>query len=1343
MNVKNDSPLAGKDKGFEIAVIGMACRFPGAPDVAAFWQNLRGGVESIERFTDEELLAAGVDPSLLASPRYVRAGAVIPGTDLFDARFFDLSARDAAWMEPQLRLFLEQAWTALEHAGHTPALFRGLIGCFAGEGMNMYALRNVYPAVQQGGSSETYQASIINDKDFLTTMTAYKLDLRGPAITVQTACSTSLVAVHLACQSLLSGECDMALAGGVTVNIPQRAGYLYEPSMILSRDGHCRPFDADASGMVSGSGVGLVVLRRLADALEDGDAIHAVIKGSAVNNDGALKVDFTAPAVEGQAAVIAEAMAVAGVDAGSISYVETHGTGTALGDPVEIAALARAFGGDKARKGACLIGSVKSNVGHLDTAAGVASLIKTALALEHRSIPPSVNFRRPNPRIAFDATPFRVAAALEPWQQGNGPLRAGVSSFGIGGTNAHCVLEEAPAPRDPGPSRPMQLVIVSAKTGPALRRAAINLADHIKADPGLNLADIAFTLACGRHAFGHRLALVARDAGEAAQRLRSPGALCEGVCDESSFRCAFHLPASADMPESLAAGLCAAEPDFKAAWDECLETRATPNPAGSARLFAFEYAFCRMLMSWGIKPEFIAGAGVGAVVAACLRGEQTLAESTRHAPPTASADTLQATRTSAEKPGVRMLWMPFGTPAGESAPAGEGIAVIRPFGAGNPAGAHSELLRALAQAWALGLDLHWPSFFRHESRQRLALPTYPFERERYWIEPPAATPAAAPATISKNPDKSEWFYRPAWSRVTPAPQAAAPRRWLVLGAQDALGTAISDELTARNATVIHARAGREFIVHGPKRYTVDAASKQGLSRLLTALESGGMQPDDIVHAVSLDSAASPEEALERGFYSVLALVQALATQPGTRPMRLHILTRGACEVSGQEPLRAENAMLPGLSRVIPQELPHIACRLMDVDDIDPAQAVGLLLDNMTAARGISPLAIRGRYAWAQHFERTRLDAAGRLDRLVQGGVYVITGGFGVIGAILARRLATTLHARLALVGRTATAANDSRSALVHDLQRLGGEALAIQADAADPGQMRAAMEKARAAWGRIDGVLHAAGAPDSGLMLADLTREACEQQFRPKIAGARALAQALAGADNCFCLCFSSLSAILGGLTFGPYAAANSFMDTFADNMNRSRGATWISVNWEGWQRQSDEAQARGSRHVLAELALSPVEGADALQRILGNIRHGQVIVSTADLQARVDRWISNEDGARAEAGAAGGLHARPKLETPYEAPSGKTQAAVVEIWRELLGIEPIGIRDNYFDLGGNSLSAIQLASRLKDTFGVDVSVPRIFNAPTVAELAAMLDAAAPAPASADILSLLDEIEKS
>ena len=1327
------------DKGFDVAIIGMACRFPGAPDVAAFWHNLREGLESIEQFTEAELLATGVTPAMLANPRYIKAGAVIPGVDMFDARFFDFSPRDAAWMEPQLRLFLEQAWIALEHACHTPALFRGLIGCYAGEGMNMYALRNVYPAVQQGGSSETYQASIINDKDFLTTMTAYKLNLHGPSVTVQTACSTSLVAVHMACQSLISGECDMALAGGVTVNIPQRIGYPYEPSMILSQDGHCRPFDADASGMVSGSGVGVVVLRRLTDALEDGDVIHAVIKGSAVNNDGALKVDFTAPSVEGQAAVISEALAVAGVDADSVSYVETHGTGTALGDPVEIAALTRAFG--KVRKDKCPIGSVKSNVGHLDTAAGVASLIKTVLALKHRIIPPSINFRQPNPRIAFDATPFRVAAALEPWDRGDKPLRAGVSSFGIGGTNAHCVLEEAPPSGSSGPSRPVQLVVVSAKTGSALRNAVNHLADHIQANPDLKLADIAFTLACGRHSFGHRLAVSAQTALDAAERLRNSDVPCEKTCSDTSCRCAFYLPVGSAMPESLATSLYATEPDFRTAWDACIATRATPDPVGNDRRFAFEYAFCQMLMSWGIKPEIIAGAGTGADVAACLRGEQALVQPIGSSPVVASADSIPAFLASVESAGVSIVWMPFGTSSGESVPASPGITIIQPADYAGQADAHSWLLHALASAWTLGLDIHWPSFFRHESRKRVVLPAYPFERERYWIDPPAATQAASRSAIAKNPNRLEWFYRPVWNRVPQAPQTAAiPQRWLVLGAQDELGILIQHELAARHMTVVNVRAGNQFKAHDPKHYTVAPASRQDIERLLTSLQTSELLPDNIVHAVSLDAAACSREAMENSFYSVLALVQALAAQPGTYPVRLHILTRGACEVSGLEPLHVENAMLTGLSRVIPQELPHITCRLIDVDDTDPVQTIGPLLDQLTATHAISPLAIRGSYVWSQRFERVLLNEPERSNRFVQGGVYVITGGFGVIGSILAKYLAQTLHARLVLVSRTAPAAGDSRSALLHDLQRQGSDVMAFQADAADPDQMRAAIQAVRTAWGRIDGVLHAAGAADTGLMLADLTREVCEQQFLPKIAGARAIAQALTDADNCFCLCFSSLSAILGGLTFGPYASANSFMDNFTDSMNRNGKVKWTSVNWEGWLPQSSEGQHPGSRHVLAELALSPEEGADALARILCHISHGQVAVSTADLHARMDRWLLHKDAARNKAGAANSLHARPPLQAPYEAPDGKTQTAVAEIWRELLEIDPIGVNDNYFDLGGNSLSAIQMTSRLTEVFGVEIGVPHIFNAPTVAELAAILDTVAHATPD-EILKLLDEIE--
>ena len=434
--------------GIEIAIVGMAGRFPGADDVDAFWRNVQGGVESVSRFTDDELRARGVPQTLLDDPEYVKAGVKFDGVDQFDAGFFGYTPREAETLDPQQRVFLECAWASLEHAGCDTARWPGKVGVYAGEGTNLYLIRNLLPSFGLGAESGIADLLGLmngNSGGSLCTRVAYKLDLRGPAVTVQTACSTSLVAVHTACQALLGHDCDMALAGGVWLNLLQEGGYRYQSGAILSPDGHCRAFDAKAAGTLIGSGAGVVVLKRLDDALRDGDTIHAVIKGSAANNDGAGKVGFTAPSVDGQAEVIRAAQLIAGVAADTIGYVEAHGTGTTLGDPIEMAALTQAFRADTERRGFCAIGSVKTNIGHLDAAAGVAGLIKAAMALKHRVLPPSLNFERPNPQIDFAASPFYVNTEARAWAEGRVPRRAGVSSFGIGGTNVHVVLEEAPA----------------------------------------------------------------------------------------------------------------------------------------------------------------------------------------------------------------------------------------------------------------------------------------------------------------------------------------------------------------------------------------------------------------------------------------------------------------------------------------------------------------------------------------------------------------------------------------------------------------------------------------------------------------------------------------------------------------------------------------------------------------------------------------------------------------------------------------------------------------------------------------------------------------------------------
>ncbi|MEH2264828.1 MAG: type I polyketide synthase [Nostoc sp.] len=504
----------------EIAIIGMSGRFPGANNIEDFWENLCSGVESISTFTDEELIASGIDPELLSNSNYVKNLAILENIDLFDASFFGLNPKEAEITDPQHRLFLENAWEALENAGYDSQRCESRIGVYGGSSSNNYLSLDLNS--ERTGLGSIFQEGIGNEKDFLATRVSYKLNLTGPSLTVQTACSTSLVAISLACQSLLNYQSDIALAGGVSIHIPQKTGYLYEEGGILSPDGHCRAFDAKARGTIIGNGVGIVVLKRLAEAIADGDNIYAVIKGSAINNDGSGKVGYTAPSVNGQADAIAEALALAGLEPEAISYVEAHGTGTILGDPIEISALTKVFRESTNRKGFCAIGSVKTNIGHLDAAAGIAGLIKTVLALKHQQIPPSLNFEQPNPQIDFANSPFFVNTTLTEWKTGLTPRRAGVSSLGIGGTNAHVILEEAPALPASSSSRPWQLLVLSAKTDSALETTTENLVQYLKQHPDITLADVAHTLQVGRREFNHRRVLVCKNIEDATSALQQP-----------------------------------------------------------------------------------------------------------------------------------------------------------------------------------------------------------------------------------------------------------------------------------------------------------------------------------------------------------------------------------------------------------------------------------------------------------------------------------------------------------------------------------------------------------------------------------------------------------------------------------------------------------------------------------------------------------------------------------------------------------------------------------------------------------------------------------------------------
>ena len=1507
-----------------IAVIGMSGRFPGARDLDEFWENLRNGVEAISFFTDQEVLRTGVDPELLRNPHYVKAAGVLEDVDRFDASFFGFFPREAAFMDPQQRVFLECAWEALERAGYDPFRYPHPVGVFAGVGMNTYLLFNLYHKLNIAGSAELYGVTLGNDKDFLTTRVSYKLNLRGPSVAVQTACSTSLVAVHLACQSLLEYQCDMALAGGVSIRFPQKRGYLYQEGGIASPDGHCRAFDARAQGTVGGNGAGVVVLKRLDDALADGDHIHGVILATAMNNDGSQKVGFTAPGVEGQATVIATAQALAGVDPESISYIEAHGTGTALGDPIEVAALTQAFrSGGASRTQYCALGSVKPNIGHLDAAAGVAGLIKAILALEHGEIPPSINFERPNPQLELERTPFYVNNRLAPWKT-DGPRRAGVSSFGLGGTNVHAVLEEAPQPQPTSPSRPWQLLPLSAQTEAALETMTANLVDHLMQHPELDLADVAYTLQVGRRPFEHRRVAVCRDLEEAITLLGmpEPKRVPTAVTESQERPVAFLFSGQGAQYVDMGRELYETEPTFRQAVDDAcrlLEPHLgqdlrrwlypSPEEAEQAQemlrqtaltqpaLFVIEYALAQLWMEWGVQPEAMLGHSIGELVAACLAGvfsledglalvaargrlmqemppgamlslplteeqaqpflndeltlaainapnlcvisgpleaiaalEQRLdgegiayrrlhtshafhspmmepvreafarrmAQVTLHPPQIPFISNVTGTWITPEQatdPGywAQHLRQPVRFAAGVATLLQETDAALLEVGPGvtlsslarrhpqaskdrailaslrHPREAQSDvafILESLGKLWLAGVAIDWQGFHAHEFRHRVPLPTYPFQRQRFWVEP-GELPAIQPSKLAKREQVADWFYLPSWQRADMPRSATAPdgrARWLLFLDELGLGQSLAAQLEEQGASVITVAPGEGFARLREGAYALDPRQPQEFRRLFQELAEQGRLPDRLVHlgAVALPSQAweDPQvvqEQMERGFYSLLFLLQGLGAVDDGQARQLHVITANAQEVTGLESLQPATAALLGLCRSLPQEFPHLAWRSVDIllpetGSQPREETVARLLQELTQAMEPEAqeqvVAHRGRHRWVQTFQPVDPErVAGPERSLRPQGVVLITGGLGNLGLTLAQLLAEKAQARLVLTGRSPFPTRDSWEAWLAEhgdddpvsrkirriqaLEAAGAQVWVAQADVADLDQMAALLARIDREWGGLHGVIHAAGLVGQQALapIRELDRAQVQALFRPKIQGTLVLRQLLKGRELDFCLLQSSLATVLGGLGYGAYAAANAFMDALATRLHQEEATSWISVDWDAWhfgEHEENFGQESAFLARLRELAIRPEEGIRAFQQLLALGNQPQVIVSTGDLPTRLAQQGRSQDeldGIQTDALGPEDLHPRPELRTEFVAPRDELEQAIAQLWQEILGLEAVGVEDDFFELGGHSLLATQLISRLRDLYQVELPLQEVFEQPTVAGLAGLIRA--------------------
>ncbi len=1472
--------MSSATSGIEIAVIGMSGRFPGAKNLDQFWQNLCDGVESIKFFTDEELLAKGVEARLLDDPNYVKAEGILDDIEIFDASFFDFTPREASLIDPQHRLFLEHAWEALENAGY--AAERGSrTGVYAGESINSYLLSNIYPNRELMESAGGFQVVINNDRDYLATHIAYKLNLTGPALSVQTACSTSLVAVHLACQGLLNRECDMALAGGVSIGVPQGEGAFHQEGGIISPDGHCRAFDARAQGTVKGNGVGVVVLKRLEDALRDGDTVHAIIKGTAINNDGSLKVGFTAPSIDGQASVIEEALALAEVEAKTITYIETHGTGTSLGDPIEVAALTQAFRTQTEAKNYCAVGSLKTNIGHTDAAAGVAGLIKTVLALEHKQLPPSLNFTQPNPNIDFAGSPFFVNTELSAWQTNGTPRRAGVSSFGIGGTNVHVVLEEAPRV-ETRPSQALQLLTLSAKTATALEAARMNLAAYLKQNAEINLADVAFTLQTGRRSFAHRLALVCRDAVEAATALEAGKVHVDVQKSSQHPPVAFMFTGQGAQYVQMARELYETEKSFREDVDHCcdilepllqLDLRAVLYPTAERAeeaseqlkqteltqpaLFVIEYALARLWMRLGVRPAALIGHSIGEYVAACIAGlftledalkivvergrlmqqaphgamlavplsekeilpllngelslaavnapalcvvsgtvqaierfEQRLAEKdlicrrlhTSHALHSAMMDPLLETfaaklqHAKTGTPQIPIVSTLTGTwmTAEEASDASywarqlrhtvrfadglkeilkEPATVLLEIGPGqtlsalakqsdetrvvlsslrHPRDNQSDVayrLNTVGRLWTAGVEIGWAAL--HEpGRRRIPLPTYPFERRRYWIDPPARQTDA----LKRRDDPADYLYVPSWKRsVSPVLKDNETEKscWVVFADPCGVGAQIVRHLESEGKFVINVMASEQFDKLGERVFALNPHHRGNYESLMKEIRALDRVPARIVHlwGVTPDVATPSNfdwytETQGRGFYSLIYLAQVLGEHGLTDEVQIEVVTNHMQEVTGDESLLPEKATVLGPCKVIPQEYANIKCRVVDIalpapGSVDEERLAQNLIGEFAALPSEDVVAYRGRHRWVQVFEPVRAVVEEK-PRLRERGVYLLTGTSD-IDLALARYLAEAAHARLILLG-------DEVSPAVKALEEAGAEVLVLTPDFTSREAVAAIISEARARFGEINGVVHTASITSGG-MIQLKTREMVAPVFAPKVLGTRALQSALEDSDLDFFVVFSTSLALTGVFGQVDYCAANAFLDAFA-HANTLRGNFTVSIDWhvpqwETWQEEAlasvPEFQAQFAETRTA-YGIKLEEGVELFRRLLSSSQP-QVIVSTQDFQALIEEQqraasVSLLDQLQTSVTVA---RTRTEADGDYAPPQNEVEAAMAALWEELFGLQRLSVNDNFFELGGNSLLGIQLISRVRKDFQIELPLNTLFESPTAAGLAAAI----------------------
>lgn len=1386
-------------KGYGIAIIGMALKFPKASSPEEFWHNIYEGRNCIEHLSDDELLAAGVSEEQLTSPDYVKVkGGIIDSPYEFDAKLFNYSETEARTMEPQIRIFHEIVWKALENAGYDPRHVPASVGVYVGAAPNLYWQFVNIAQQDDMASSQLTQDHLVNT-NYLPTRISYNFGFEGPSVFLYTACSTSLVSVHMACRALLGGECDVALAGGSSILGDTTKGYSYQQGMILSPDGQCRAFDKKARGTIAGEGAGVIVLKLLDAALNDGDTILGVIRSSAINNDGKRKVGFAAPSIYAQADVIKTAIAIGDIAPGELSYIETHGTGTPLGDSVEIESLKLAMDsmiGDQK----CVLGSLKPNIGHLDSAAGIASIIKVILALKNKILPPTINCDSPISALTDENSMFTILREPATWENDTFPLVAGVSSFGIGGTNAHIILEEAPSVKKA--SQPASLeedvVLLSERSQNALGQLSKEIVECI-VNKSVEFESLVYTLKTGRSSFPFRLLVVGKDLHDIKKALIT-GKYRENSLTRKKSHLAFVFSGMETKDTLPGKDLYARNYYFKVRLDQCFtivkekfgidlkeyfeqKGKIFPDSTHSSLLhFCVAISLAGVLKAYGVVPDLVAGDSLGELAAAytadlfrledllsfLVKSLQLVAPAEKVLAPLAlktSQITMISSITGEPVDAAHISSWEYRTnqPANplfiekvsQRLCAQKNITIVElgqggyltslleknrkaefdqeilfPLKTGGEDGSEKTALTyTLAILWLKGWDIQWQKTYARSRISKAVLPGVRFDRKDYSLDLKQINLRQEAASFFKQKSGgvlNTLFWKQKNETGTSTGEGIE-KRWLIFCDGSGIGEQLAGKLKTNSSAPILVKEGEGFKTLADNNFVVRSGVLDDYREMFSRLAEQSSIPSHIVHCFSLtflgkEAGKGFAEEQNRGFYSLLNIAKSLKMFEQSHKTVVNVITENLYRLCDETHTFPETATLMGPVKVIPQEYPFLVCRTIDIDTSGSWEAkrdttLTLVHDELLKTVEFPVIALRGKRKWIQDFQELNLPTFEGKTGIRKQGTYIIFGGLGDVGFSFACLLVSRYEANLIIAGKSRLEAANPTDAFVQNqlnqirldrLSKLKAYGTAVQyfsLDVEEADEVSTFFDEVKSSQRGYTGVIYAAGtiSGPSIRFIDSLKKNDCESQFATKVYGLINVVRAVEKDKPELCLFISSISSLLGGMEFAAYTGANAFLDAYILEQNFQQNRHWKVINWDGMNSQESMEQFE---------QIASVKGLD------------QIFVSTGGaLKDRLARWIDlHELDKPAPVIIDDNNDIRNRLSSEYQAPQGETEKHLVTIWQGFFGVTGIGVKDSFFELGGDSLKALTFLSMLHKELNVKMSIQDFYKNLTIKKLVKLIE---------------------